>query len=468
VNVAESLGAVALRAGSMAGRAGLQAVRGISSTVLTATDGRDVIADNTPDGWEVERPWYWWTDPPNGAGRVWGNPIPGAGDPCTFGGIPAVARCTSIIVDTLAALPWKVYSGRDEQPTPSWVDDPQLLRMDNRVAMSPGLPEWAGETRWSAMDFWSQWILSALWFGDGFLYVPQRQRDSQPSPLLFVLHPDYIHLGGGRYWLGSAGTGQELDDEGRPELGRPFAPGEIIHLRGVEPLQYRGADSRNARGSGVLTRFASELGYGVDLRNYSTGVFSAGIPAGYLKSTQPHLSPEDAADLKTAWTAAHGGQRGIAVLNATTDFSPLTFTPVDAEMIGAGQDFDRHVAQAFGVPAYMLGIPGDSSTYANVESRMIELVRFTLLPWAARIEDVLSAQLPGQQSLKIKLDGLMRADTITRFQAYAAAISAGFMSIDEVRALEDMPPHADLNAAAVAVPAEPSPVATPTESGAAA
>jgi phage portal protein BeeE len=62
----------------------------------------------------------------------------------------------------------------------------------------------------------------------------------------------------------------------------------------------------------------------------------------------------------------------------------------------------------------------------------------------------------------------MRADTITRFQAYAAAISAGFMSIDEVRALEDMPPHADLNAAAVAVPAEPSPVATPTESGAAA
>jgi phage portal protein BeeE len=96
-------------------------------------------------------------------------------------------------------------------------------------------------------------------------------------------------------------------------------------------------------------------------------------------------------------------------------------------------------------------------------------VRFTLLPWAARIEDVLSAQLPGQQSLKIKLDGLMRADTITRFQAYAAAITAGFMSIDEVRALEDMPPHADLNAAAaVAVPAEPSPVATPTESGAAA
>lgn len=448
---------MALRAASLVPRAGLLAARGISSSILQATDGRDVIADNTPDGWEVERPWLWWTDPPNGAGRVWGNPIPGAGEGATtFGGIPAVARCTSIIVDTIASLPWKVYTGRDEQPTPSWIADPQLLRMDNRAALDPTSTDWAGETRWSAMDFWCQWILSALWFGDGFVYCPARQVDGQPSPLMFVLHPGYITLANGRYWFGNPGTEVERDAAGLPELGRPFRRGEIIHLRGVEPMRYAAADSRSARGSGVLARFGAELGYGVDLRNYAGGVFASGVPAGYLKSTQPHLSPEDAADLKARWVAAHGGKRGIAVLNATTDFTPLTFTPVDAEMIGAGQDFDRHVAQMFGVPAYMLGVPGDSSTYANVESRHRELVQFTLLPWLARIEEVLSAQLPAGTTVKVKLDGLLRADTLTRYQAYATALTAGFLTIDEVRALEDMPPGPE-PAPAPAAPA-PAPI----------
>ena len=50
----------------------------------------------------------------------------------------------------------------------------------------------------------------------------------------------------------------------------------------------------------------------------------------------------------------------------------------------------------------MLGVPGDSSTYANVESRMIELRTFTLLPWQRRIESTLDAQLPKGTSLKVR------------------------------------------------------------------
>ena len=88
----------------------------------------------------------------------------------------------------------------------------------------------------------------------------------------------------------------------------------------------------------------------------------------------------------------------------------------------------------------MLGVPGDSSTYANVESRMIELRTFTLLPWERRIESTLDAQLPRGTGLRIRWDGLLRADTTTRYEAYKNAIDAGFMTVDEIRALEDLPP----------------------------
>lgn len=425
MSLATDVGQVARRAALLPASL---AVRAISSALFTATDAPDVLL-NSPDGWEVERPWLWWSGSAGGGRTTLGNPIPGADPWVPFSGIPAVARSTSIIVDTLAALPWKVYRGTEQLVTPDWIADPQSLRLDGRVVD----PLAAMDTRWSAMDVWSQWILSALWLGDGFAYVPNRDRNGQPAPPLFILPPDRITLQDGRFWFGGAGTEQEFDADG-PIVGRPFASGEIVHLRGLEPIV-------NGRGTGVLTRFASTLGYGLTLQDYASGVFGNGVPAGFLKVTQPHLDEQQAQDLKTAWQAAHGGTtRGIAVLNATTDFQALQLSPVDANLVGAGQDFDRHVAQMFGVPAYMLGVPGDSSTYANVESRMIELARFTLLPWAQRIELVLSAQFPRGTNLKIDLNALMRADTTTRYAAYATAIASGFLSVDEVRALEDREP----------------------------
>jgi phage portal protein BeeE len=71
---------------------------------------------------------------------------------------------------------------------------------------------------------------------------------------------------------------------------------------------------------------------------------------------------------------------------------------------------------------------------------MIELRTFSLLPWQRRIESALDAQFPRGTSLKIASEGLLRADTKTRYDAYKVALDAGWVTVDEVRALEDLPP----------------------------
>ena len=153
------------------------------------------------------------------------------------------------------------------------------------------------------------------------------------------------------------------------------------------------------------------------------------------------MDADGAQRLKTTWLAQHGNsKRSIAVLNATTEFVPIAISPVDAQLANAKEWTTRDVAMAFGVPAHMLGVPGDSSTYANVESRMIELRTFTLLPWMRRVESTLDAQLPRGTSLKITSDALLRADTATRYNAYATALASGWLTVDEVRELEDRPP----------------------------
>ena len=137
---------MALRSGVTG--AGL-ALRQITTNLLQATDGRDVLF-NSPDGWEVEQPWLWWLGPNgNGAtgGGPFGHPIPGRqpgrpGSPS----IPGVARATGLIVDTIGTLPWHVYRGDTERlPTPDWIADPQALRLDGRVVD----PSQVNETRMS-------------------------------------------------------------------------------------------------------------------------------------------------------------------------------------------------------------------------------------------------------------------------------------------------------------------------------
>jgi HK97 family phage portal protein len=388
------------------------ALRSLRGNVLTATDGRDVLF-NSPNGWEVEQPWLWWT----GSGGPFGNPIPGSGGgPNSFAGIPGVARSTSLIVDTIATLPWHVYRDEIERlPTPPWIDDPQALRLDGRVVDTSSLHE----SRISDVDFWAQWILSALWFGDGFIFVPSREPGGAPKPPLYVLHPMDVALRDGQYFVIGA-------DEA-------FRPGEIIHLRGQQPVV-------KGRGTGVLERFGADLGVMQSLRDYMAGAFASGVPAGYLKTSAPNIGPEQAQQLKDKWMSQHGGRRSIAVLNATTEFHPLTWSPVDVGAAEFARISLNQVALMFGLPAYLLGAPTDSNTYANVESRMTELYQLTLLPWIGRIESVLDAQLPRGTDVRVEIDGLLRADTRTRYESYAIALSNGFLTVNEVREFEGRPP----------------------------
>lgn len=385
-----------------------------SVKTFTATDyGRDIL-NNSPDGWEYDQQYLWWLGP-GGGENAYGNPPPDARMQPGASAIPALMRCTSLIADTIAGLPWRVYRGYDQQPIPRWISDPQLTRPDGRIGgAAPPIPNAK-----TTVELRAEWITSALWFGDGFLWAPRgRGADGQLQAPLWVLNPTDVDFKEGRYWIGEA----QLDMS------------EVVHLRGEPPYG-------NGMGEGVITRYGADLGLAASIRSYATGIFQSGIPAGYLKLTAPNPTQPQVDDVKARWLAQHGGtRRSIAVLNATTEFHPISISPIDAQL-GDARDWSlRDIALMCGVPAYMLGAPGDSSTYANVESRMTELRTFTLLPWIRRIESALDAEFPAGTEVKIATEGTLRADTSTRYEAYSTALASGWLTVDEVRALEDRPP----------------------------
>jgi HK97 family phage portal protein len=173
---------------------------------------------------------------------------------------------------------------------------------------------------------------------------------------------------------------------------------------------------------------------------YAQNTFRTGVPSGYLKATQPGLTPDDAEKLAERWMEKHGQARQVAVLGNTVEFVPINLSPVDAELVKM-QDFSlREIAHAFGMSAHYLDVVGATGTYANVQDRAVDFRQFTLLPWARLIESELDTRLPAGTGLRLRLDGLERGTTGQRYDDYGKALAGGWLTVDEIRELEGLPP----------------------------
>ena len=88
----------------------------------------------------------------------------------------------------------------------------------------------------------------------------------------------------------------------------------------------------------------------------------------------------------------HQGARNAGrpmLLEGGLDWKPMGFSPSDMEFQKTKEAAAREIAQAFGVPPMILGIPGDA-TYANYQEANRAFYRLTVLPLASRVTATLS------------------------------------------------------------------------------
>ena len=209
---------------------------------------------------------------------------------------------------------------------------------------------------------------------------------------------------------------------------------QIQHLAG---LRVPG----NVYGLGPIQAAQAELLNARDTRDYASLWFTdSGIPNGVLKSDQM-LSPDQAVAAKDAWNATAGAKNGVAVLGNGLNYQPMYLNPRDAMFIEAQAFNVQQIARLFGIPANMLmaSVDGNSMTYTNMEQEQMAFVRYTLSQYIVEIESALTHVTTRGTMVKINVDSLLRSDTLTRYQAHKLAIESGWMTIDEVRAIEDLP-----------------------------
>jgi HK97 family phage portal protein len=123
-------------------------------------------------------------------------------------------------------------------------------------------------------------------------------------------------------------------------------------------------------------------------------------------------------------------------------YKPLSVDPVAAQLIQSETMSIQDIARILNVPPHMLA-ELSHATFSNIEHQTIQFVQYSLRPIVKKIEVELRSKLfsdseRGRYKIKFSLDGLLRGDTAARSAYYHNAILDGYMTRNEVRALEGL------------------------------
>lgn len=334
--------------------------------------------------------------------------------------ISAVFACVQALSESTACLPLHVYARNDDGERQRTDDHPLA-----RVLREPNPYQ-------SGMAFRESMTASVLLHGNGYA-----RKEVNGAGELLALHPinprhvSVVRLASGRHAFDVTnidGMRQRLLDD------------EVFHLRDR-------CDAGSIVGKSRIAVARETLGLGLALREHGSATFRNGArPSGVLEPPSQNLTREQVMDIKRVldgYAGALNAGKFLVLPFAGMQFKPLSMSLEDAQWI-EGQQFNaEEICRIFRVPPTMVADLRFGS-YQNTAELGSQFVRYSLARWIAMWETEISRSLLGpiarrRYYAEHSVEGLMRGNPEARADFYQKAISAGWMTVNEVRRLENLP-----------------------------
>ncbi|MBP2653344.1 MAG: phage portal protein, family [Firmicutes bacterium] len=229
-------------------------------------------------------------------------------------------------------------------------------------------------------------------------------------------------------------------DDSTQNIEKTYSRSEVFHVPGISfdgviglsPIEYMAS---------AITLGLSYEKFGVKF--YQNGANASGVfsfPGALGDVAYERLKK----DLAKNYTGLANTGKPILLESGGT-FNQLTIKPVDAQLLESKKFQLEDVARCYRVPLHLIQNL-DKATNNNIEHQSLEFIMYTMLPWFKRYEENANAQLlkPKERKagyyIEFKMDSLLRGDMATRSAAYAAGRQWGWLSVNDIRRLENMPP----------------------------
>lgn len=333
--------------------------------------------------------------------------------------VSAVYACVSAISETIASLPLILYRREGEDGRERAKDHPLYKVLHD----SPNATQ-------TALEFREQMQASVLLRGNAYAEVV-RGYDGQARELL-PLHADRVQvlkLDNGRLAY------EVFDDKGHK---RRLLQEEVFHLRhrtdngvlGISPIS--------------ASREVVELA--IAEREHGNATFRNGTKLSGILKYPGRLSGGQKDNIRDGWASMYAGAANAGrtpILEEGVEYQPLSMTLEDAEWIAARQFSVEEVCRLFRVPPTVVGDLRHGNFSNSVEMGR-QFITLTLRRHLSMWEQAIGRCLLTDAGRRVyfaehSVEGLLRGDSLARAQFYERAIADGWMDVDEVRRLENLP-----------------------------
>jgi HK97 family phage portal protein len=262
---------------------------------------------------------------------------------------------------------------------------------------------------------------------------------------------------------GNAYAKIEMNAAGRPTALIPLNPmkvevkvvdGEKVYVfdkkhtyLDYEILHFVGLSFNGLTGKSPLSMAREAVAIGLAAQEYGARFYSNGANAGGVITAPGRLNTEVVKRLRESWNRAQSGNsnsHSTAILEEGMKYEKIGLDPEAAQFLQSRKFQVNEIARIFRIPPSYLADLDNSSTKANVEQQAIQFVRDCITPYVRRMEVELNRKLFREDEPNLyayfTMEGLMRGDQKARYEAYAVARNWGWLSVNDIRDLENLNP----------------------------
>lgn len=324
--------------------------------------------------------------------------------------IPAVSAAVNFIAGTIASLPIRLYNSNDKVQTAVEITE------DNRLYL---LNEESGDTL-NPAEIKRAVIRDMLLDGTGYMHI--ERSGNEVSAL--------------RYVRDSAVSVEKNSDAIYKTLrmlvdGRVYNPWDFVIL------------SRNSvdggKGVSILAENPTLLTSSYMLLQLEKAMSRrGGNKKGFLR-TEHRVDETAMQDIREAWRKLYSNNGdGMMILQNGLDFKESSSTAVEMQLNQNKVTNAEQIAMLFGLSPDVLSGRADDRTYINS-------IRTAVLPVVSALEMALNRALLLEKEKHnkyfiIDTSELLKADILTRYQAYQIGLAANFLKPDEIRFKENLAP----------------------------
>jgi len=331
--------------------------------------------------------------------------------------LSAVWACVRLLSESVSTLPLKIYQRQADGSRKPATQHPayQVLCRRPNLEMTPS-------------RFMLMLVASICLRGNGFV---EKKMIGNKLVSLVPLLPQNMVV-------------KRLDDGSLQYTYTESSSQRVIPVKNIMHIRGFGLDGV----CGMMPMMAGRdvIGAAMAVEESAAKIFENGLQSSGFLSAESALDKDQRERLRGYMQAFTGSRNAgkIMVLEGGLKYQNVTMNPEAAQMLESRAFSIEEICRWFRVPPFMVGHADKQSSWASsVEGMNLQFLTNTLRPLLVNIEQEISrCLLDGDEELfaEFSVEGLLRADSAGRSAYYTTALQNGWMSRNDVRRLENLPP----------------------------